>query len=310
VTTRTDTEPATAPSRGPADARFRYLSAVTLALLAVAADTVSAAFQLTARDYLQAVLLTVPFFVLAAACAFVMPATRRARTVSLVLLAGVFVVEDLLANMHEFAPRSDRLGGPGEFWWVPPILTLCLLTCAWLSLRARHGLAYLAAVPVRLALWGGTLALITYAVQPAIYSGTRYDFGVAIPLVAGVTAVLALISWAGTAWVAALVDGAARRRQGARSALNDQRYADHPELLTVRTNSLAIASLIVVFVSSLVGLILGYVALGQINRTGEQGRGLALAAVIVGWIGTGIAVVLVIVVVAIGLSAGQPAVGG
>ncbi|WP_170857546.1 MULTISPECIES: DUF4190 domain-containing protein [unclassified Leifsonia] len=281
---------------------------MTLALLAVAADTVSSALQFNTTDYLQALLLTVPFFVLAAASAVVVPATRKARTFALALLAGVFVVENVLANMHEFAPRSLRLAGPGDFWWVPPVLSLCLLTCAWLSLRARHGLAYLAAIPLRLALYGGVFALVSYGLAPAIYSGTGYNFGVAVPIVYGISAVLTLISWAVTAWVAALIDGAVRRRQGARSALNDP--AGNPQLLTMRTNSLAIASLIVVFVSSLIGLILGYVALSQINRTGEQGRGLALSAVIIGWVSTGISVVLIIVAVTVGFSHSQPMVGG
>lgn len=58
-----------------------------------------------------------------------------------------------------------------------------------------------------------------------------------------------------------------------------------------RTNGLAIAA----FVMSLVGFgfiaaILGHVALGQITRNNEAGRGLALAGVIIGWISTGLVV--------------------
>lgn len=62
-----------------------------------------------------------------------------------------------------------------------------------------------------------------------------------------------------------------------------------------RTNSLALASIIVVWFSSVVGLILGHVALSQINRTGESGRGMALTSVIVGWIATSIAVIFAII---------------
>lgn len=61
-----------------------------------------------------------------------------------------------------------------------------------------------------------------------------------------------------------------------------------------RTNPLAIASLIVVFFSSLIGLILGHVALSQIKRSGDDGRGLALAAVIVGWTFTGVGIVIAV----------------
>ncbi|HEU4807677.1 MAG TPA: DUF4190 domain-containing protein [Homoserinimonas sp.] len=56
-----------------------------------------------------------------------------------------------------------------------------------------------------------------------------------------------------------------------------------PTTRTGRTNRLAIASVIVVFLFSPMGLILGHVALSQIGRTGERGRGLALAAVVLGW---------------------------
>lgn len=48
-----------------------------------------------------------------------------------------------------------------------------------------------------------------------------------------------------------------------------------------------------------VGAVLGHVALGRIARNGTQGRGLALAGVIVGWIGTAILVGIVVLVVAV-----------
>lgn len=43
--------------------------------------------------------------------------------------------------------------------------------------------------------------------------------------------------------------------------------------------------------SSIVGFILGHVALSQIRKTGEDGRGMALAAVKVGWVFTVIGVI-------------------
>lgn len=61
-----------------------------------------------------------------------------------------------------------------------------------------------------------------------------------------------------------------------------------------KTNGLSIASLIasilgiigvLPFVGSLAGAIMGHISLGQIKRTGEGGRGMALAGVIVGWAG-------------------------
>ena len=47
------------------------------------------------------------------------------------------------------------------------------------------------------------------------------------------------------------------------------------------TNGFAIASLICAFLCSPLGLIFGFVALSQIKQRGEEGRGLALAGVII-----------------------------
>ena len=56
------------------------------------------------------------------------------------------------------------------------------------------------------------------------------------------------------------------------------------------TNTLAILALVMAFVFSPVGLVLGIVARRQIRETHEQGDGLALAGIIVGGIGTALAV--------------------
>jgi uncharacterized membrane protein len=61
------------------------------------------------------------------------------------------------------------------------------------------------------------------------------------------------------------------------------------------TNGLAVASLILGIlgfvtcgVTSVLAVILGHVALSQIKRSGEQGHGMAMAGVILGWILTGL----------------------
>ncbi|MDR1513715.1 MAG: DUF4190 domain-containing protein [Propionibacteriaceae bacterium] len=54
------------------------------------------------------------------------------------------------------------------------------------------------------------------------------------------------------------------------------------------TNTLAILALVFSIIASVVGLILGYVARSQIRRSGENGAGLALAAIIIGWIEVGL----------------------
>lgn len=68
-------------------------------------------------------------------------------------------------------------------------------------------------------------------------------------------------------------------------------------------NTMAIVAFILAFFVNIVGIILGFVALSQIKRTGEQGRGLAIAAIIIGFLEIIIGIVFVIVFVAIFASA-------
>ncbi|MFP3467443.1 DUF4190 domain-containing protein [Leifsonia sp. SIMBA_070] len=49
------------------------------------------------------------------------------------------------------------------------------------------------------------------------------------------------------------------------------------------TNPLAIVSFVLAFVLTVPAIVCGHVALRQISRTGEQGRGLALAGTILGY---------------------------
>ncbi|MBA8815209.1 ABC-type antimicrobial peptide transport system permease subunit [Microbacterium halimionae] len=68
------------------------------------------------------------------------------------------------------------------------------------------------------------------------------------------------------------------------------------------TNLFAILSIIFVWFGALFGLIFGYIALSQIKRTGEGGRGIALAAVIIGWVAVASAVIAFIAIFAIAFS--------
>jgi peptidyl-prolyl cis-trans isomerase B (cyclophilin B) len=70
-----------------------------------------------------------------------------------------------------------------------------------------------------------------------------------------------------------------------------------------KTNGLAIASLITSFFISIVGIILGHVALSQIKRTGENGRGLAIAGLVIGYVSLAIGIIAAIMM--LGLAAGS-----
>ena len=75
-----------------------------------------------------------------------------------------------------------------------------------------------------------------------------------------------------------------------------------------RTNVLAIVSLVASVVGAfvpglpLVGIICGHIALGQIKRTGEQGRGMALAGTIIGYAGIVLFAIALIVLFALAAS--------
>ena len=72
---------------------------------------------------------------------------------------------------------------------------------------------------------------------------------------------------------------------------------------TVRTNGLAIASLILSILGfSIVGAILGHVALSQIKRTNEAGSGLAIAGIILGWVSFAGFLLVLIIIAGISLS--------
>ena len=69
-----------------------------------------------------------------------------------------------------------------------------------------------------------------------------------------------------------------------------------------RTNSLAVTSLVCGIAQMMFGplatvpaVVCGHMARHQIRRTGEQGAGMALAGLILGWIGVGFSVLVVVI---------------
>jgi peptidyl-prolyl cis-trans isomerase B (cyclophilin B) len=62
---------------------------------------------------------------------------------------------------------------------------------------------------------------------------------------------------------------------------------------------LAVASLICAFLFAPLGIVFGHISLSQIKRTGEQGRGLAIAGLVISYLATVLAIVVVVVSVLI-----------
>lgn len=72
-------------------------------------------------------------------------------------------------------------------------------------------------------------------------------------------------------------------------------YYPPPAAAKTGTNGLAIASLVlgivwIYWIGSILALIFGYVAKSQIDRTGraQGGRGMAIAGIVLGWVGLGV----------------------
>jgi uncharacterized protein DUF4190 len=71
-----------------------------------------------------------------------------------------------------------------------------------------------------------------------------------------------------------------------------QPYGYNPYPRPTSTNGLAIASMVlgilwVYWIGSILALVFGYVARDQIKRSGQQGDGMAIAGIVLGWVGIG-----------------------
>ncbi|MDM7888794.1 DUF4190 domain-containing protein [Curtobacterium sp. RHCJP20] len=84
---------------------------------------------------------------------------------------------------------------------------------------------------------------------------------------------------------------------------NAQPYQPAPA--TERYNVLAIVGFILAFVVNIAGLVVSIIALSQVKRTGERGRGLALAGVIISAISLLFSIISIVVVIAAAGSAGM-----
>ena len=81
-------------------------------------------------------------------------------------------------------------------------------------------------------------------------------------------------------------------------------YTTYPQ--GPKTNTLAIVSLVsslvgvfvIPVIGQIVGIITGHMSLSQIKQTGEGGRGLGLAGVIIGWVTLGLAILGIILFIA------------
>jgi hypothetical protein len=76
-----------------------------------------------------------------------------------------------------------------------------------------------------------------------------------------------------------------------------------------RTNGFSIASMVlgilwIYWIGSILALIFGYIAKGQIERSGglQTGRGMSIAGIVLGWIGVGVLLLALVLGIGIGLA--------
>ena len=74
-----------------------------------------------------------------------------------------------------------------------------------------------------------------------------------------------------------------------------QTYATKPPLNGLAVASLVLGLLWLNWFGSILALLLGYMAKSQIDQRGESGRGLAIAGIVLGWVGVATLVLVVVV---------------
>ncbi|WP_269938219.1 DUF4190 domain-containing protein [Arthrobacter sp. HY1533] len=202
--------------------------------------------------------------------AFVLPATTRHRG----LAAGLAGLQILLWSMQPY--------GFQEYFGF---LFFALFTAAWAVGRQRHIFGVLAGGTATIVLFVAMhttdiASLAVVAMQNAFIADGESSR--LVRHLAWLTVVTA-VSVVPGCWIACMVDRAVRRKQGSRKAYLAAYPSQQVYGAPSGTNGLAIAAFITVFFVNIAGLVMGHIALAQIKRTGQDGRGLALAAVIIGW---------------------------
>ncbi|WP_307219355.1 DUF4190 domain-containing protein [Microbacterium sp. SORGH_AS_0888] len=181
------------------------------------------------------------------------------------------------------------------------VLMSVLLFLGWAIGRPLRGAAY-ATVPI-VVLLAVTVTWSTFALSVVV--GDPVLFGVLFVLIRAAAALLVV-------WIARTLSRVSERRlvqrpvAAAQTGLVQMPFAIAPAApgspqvayvmipATSRTNTMAVMALVSAFVVSLLGIIFGHIALAQIARTGESGRGLAVAGLVLGYIGVGLGAVVVL----------------
>jgi uncharacterized membrane protein len=90
-------------------------------------------------------------------------------------------------------------------------------------------------------------------------------------------------------------------------------YGQYPVMPQPRTNSMAVGALVCgigqlffLFPASVAAVVLGHIARSQIKRNGEAGDGMALAGLVLGWIGISLTVLFTLLILVVFARSGGP----
>lgn len=212
----------------------------------------------------------------------------RARTAARRLPAVVMGLAAMVLDVGGWALASYS-SGSGPVQWVDRILTvvtLVLFVAAWGVARRRTPKWVVGLAPA---------LLIAIAVPALTASDWLYIIDVGAPWLAYMSV------WIGSFLLGCLAcwafDATGGSAPGAETpaaiASPDQNVGSVPQ-----TNTMAIAALVSSLVFAPLGIVFGHLALMQIKRTGDEGRGLAVASLVIGYVVTVLGALFLILVVA------------
>ncbi len=253
----------------------------------------------------------------------ILPIRAPSRAVALALVAAALLVTGFydanvngISQSYGFAPGQVHVL---EFFFLG-VLSPCLGLAAWLVARERVRLVFLIGLPVAVVVNSVLLLGIYPAIESAVYANSyTATTGAVIALNIGID-LLEILAWIGITLLTGFLDGAIRRARPAgpvtspmlvpapmNGSVPSAVTATHPG--QARTSTIAILALVFGIIGSgVVAVVLGHVALSQIRRTGEQGRGMAIAGLVLGYVTTAALIALLIfyAVLLAGLSSSSP----
>jgi len=256
------------------------------------------------------------------------------------LIPALIFVTWMFAVSGEFASSAAALSFVsygGIYWLIVGAVPFAVLILAWMIAVGRSGLVA-ATIPIHMVLCAFASWMIGLARPPYSSESDGVDYALLGALAAALCLLVAaaVAIWFDRLRAPARARAAAARTPqalAAREAAREQQTLEQqaeairryeaayalahggerppagamPSTAFIpaaqpRINVMAVLSLVFsLAVGSVLAVIFGHVALGQIRRTGDNGRGLAIAGLVIGYIGIGAGLVVAVVWLAVGV---------